>query len=96
MNRLSLIAIGGSLGALVVAPPSFAKAPAPLPAEARFNDADSDAERLQLQALWTAVQSCPADAVLDFAPQRGLAGCVNRVVVRETGDTLAMEPNIVK
>lgn len=96
MNRLSLIALGGSLAALVIATPSFAKTPAPLPAEARVNDTDSDAERLQLQALWTAKQSCPADAALDFAPQRVSDGCFNGVVLRESGDTLAMEPNIVK
>lgn len=96
MNRLSLIVIGGSLAALVAAVPAQAKTPAPLPAEAHVANDDSDAQRLQLQALWTAKRTCPADAALDFAPQRVLDGCVNRVVVRETGDTLAMEPHTDK
>jgi hypothetical protein len=92
MNRLSLIAIGGSLTALGAALPANAKSPAPLPAEARVTDIDSDAERLQLQALWAAARSCPADAAFDFLPQRVSDGCVNRVIVRESGDDLAMHP----
>jgi hypothetical protein len=95
MNRLSFFAIGGSLAALLAVGPALAKSPAPLSADARVVDYD-DAERLQLQALWTAKQSCPIDAARDVISQRVWDGCVSPVAIRESGDALAMNPKIDK
>jgi hypothetical protein len=96
MNRLSLIAIGGSLVALVAAAPVDAKTPAPLPIQARVAYDDSTIERSQLEALWTVRQSCPADAAVDFRPQRRSDRCVNAVAFRETRDTPATAPKTDK